>query len=638
MNRLNKPSRVRPGRTTLGLVTAVFALLMLPATVWAQAPDLTVGADRFPGADGIILRWEQSWTLDKDGTVHRRDHQWFKYLSSRPIRSTADPRLDFHATQDELKIHTARTHLSDGRILPVPDYSFNLAGPSDVAGWPAYADWRQMVVSFSGIEDGAVIELDYEVITQPRVMPWIDADLRLQQTYPTLERVVTVMVPAGVPLHYRVDGVEGDHLTRTEGTESTTYHWVFKDLPGAPGEPQALPWQQRCGRLRFTTAKDGAFWAKAFVWGAEMAALPDAQLKQFAESAVKDEVDPTERVRLVARKLHDSFNFITSWKARRPLSCRAAGEVLRSNYGNDVEAASLLAAALRALGMQATPAVAVDATIWDPQVPTDSCLAGLAVAVQLPDETIYVHPRHGLLHNPGDFGRHLLISAAEDGGITETYIRARGEDQGSNLEITGKLTLKPDGKAAGELRVRLTGAFYDPADLTSGDAQKSLLRGLLGRVLTGFKVGDWAVTQLSDEVLQATVQVSTDKDLPELAGRRVLQFGSGPAFLGSFPLPLDRSYRTSDVDTGGPFGEVLDLTVELPDGYHATLVPAALATEIEPWGSVRQTVEARDGSLRLRRVIAVTQEHLSSGAFAQLRQTLNRLRATESLLLTYEKK
>ena len=303
MNRLNEQSRVRPGRTMLGWLTAILALVQLPAAVWAQTPDLTVGADRFPDADGIILRWEQSWTLDKDGTVHRRDHQWFKYLSTRPIRSTADQRLDFHATQDELKIHVARTHLEDGTILPVPDYSFNLAGPDDVAGWPAYADWRQMVVSFSGIEPNAVIELDYEVITQPRIMTWIDADLRLEQEYPTLERVVTVTAPDNVPVYFRVDGLEEDHLTRTDAGDATAYRWVFKDLPGGPDEPQALPWRERCGRLRFTTAKDGAFWAKAFVWGAEMAALPDEQIKRLAESAVKEEGDPTERVRLVAEKL-----------------------------------------------------------------------------------------------------------------------------------------------------------------------------------------------------------------------------------------------------------------------------------------------------------------------------------------------
>ena len=638
MNRRNKRSRVRPGRTMLGFLTGVSALVLLPAAVWAQAPELTVGADRFPDADGIILRWEQSWTLDKDGTVHRRDHQWFKYLSTRPTRSTADPRIDFNAIHDELKIHTARTHLSDGRILPVPDYSFNLAGPDDVAGWPAYADWRQMVVSFSGIEDNAVIELDYEVITQPRIMPWIDADLRLQQEYPTLERVVTVTVPDNVPLRQRVDGVARNQHERSEADGLVTYRWVFENLPGGPEEPQALPWQERCGRLRVTTAKDGAFWAKAFVWGAEMAALPDAQIKHFAESAVEDAVDPTERVRLVAEKLRNSFNFITSWKARQPLSCRAAGEALRSNYGNDVEAASLLTAALRALGMNAVPAVAVDATIWDAQVPTDSGLSGVAVAVQLPDETIYVHPRHGLLHNPGSFGRHRLISASQDGGITETYIKARGEDECSNVEITGKLTLEADGRATGELRVRLTGAFYDPTDLTSSGAQQGLVHGLLGRVLTGFKVDDCAVARLSDETFQATVKVSTAENLPELAGRRLLQFGAGPVFLGNFPLPLNRSYRSSMVNVGGTIGEVIDLKVELPVGYHATVLPVGLATDIETWGSACQTVEQEDGSVRLRRVIAVTQEHLDPSAFAQLREAVNRLRATDSLLLAYEKK
>ena len=38
---------------------------------------------------------------------------------------------------------TSTATRSECTILPVPDYSFNLAAPDDVSGWPQYADWQQ---------------------------------------------------------------------------------------------------------------------------------------------------------------------------------------------------------------------------------------------------------------------------------------------------------------------------------------------------------------------------------------------------------------------------------------------------------------------------------------------------------------
>ena len=326
----------RTSRLILTAATLILALASaLGTSVSGATPDLSIGAAQFPDDDAIILRWEQHWTMDNDGTVHRRDHQWLKLLNSRPIRRVADPRIDFEAGRDELTIHTAQTHLPNGTVLPVPDYSFNIAGPDDVAGWPEYANWQQEIVSFSGIEKDAVIELDYEIVTPanrgaPR-LPWIEADLRLNEDYPTVERIVSVTLPEGTALHHQVDRMVPSQFAFSESSSGgvVTCRWVFSDLAGARGEPQSLPWHQRCGRLWFSSCRSTAAWVSAMLDPANKAGRPDDSIREFAESAVEGEADLPERVRKIAKKLHDSFNFITSPKALRMLECRSAPEVYR---------------------------------------------------------------------------------------------------------------------------------------------------------------------------------------------------------------------------------------------------------------------------------------------------------------------
>lgn len=601
-----------------------------------EKPDLSIGAAQFPDDDAIILRWEQHWTMEKDGTVHRRELKWLKLLNSRPIRRVADPRIDFVNGRDELIIHTAQTHLPNGKVLPVPDYSFPIAGPDDVAGWPEYADWQQMIVCFSGIENDAVIELDYEIVTPAGVMPWIDADLRLHDDYPILERVVTVTVPEGTALHHQVSRITpvrpGSGKEEAAGG-AVTYRWTFRDLAGARGEPQSPSWQRRCGRLRFSTCPSTAAWVSAMVDRVNRAAQPDESIKQFAEAAVEDEADQAQRVRKIAKKLQDSFNFVNSWKTLQSLKCRDAADVLHSNYGNPLESAALCAVALRSLGMDAAAEAAVDGTVWDEGVPTHSVFAGVVVVVNLPDGPMYVHPQQGVFENPGSWGRHWLLSADSSGLLRKTYIYARGEREPSELHVTGKITVDDKGQGTGELRLQLTGLFYDPLRLETTDAQKALVSGIAGRLLTGFEVTGHSITTLSDQALRATVSVGTEDGLKEFGGRYVLRFGDGPAFLPDVAMPLARSYRRTDVQLAGPFKETVDVTVELPDGWKPSIVPASVAPTGGHWGTVAQTVDVNGKTVRLRRNVVVMTDTLEPADFDKLRRAVNDLRATKSLLL-----
>ena len=72
-----------------GICLSLLAVLWLSAApaIADGPPDFSIGADRFPGADAVILNWQQTWTLDEDGAVRRRDHKWIKLFNSRPIRN-----------------------------------------------------------------------------------------------------------------------------------------------------------------------------------------------------------------------------------------------------------------------------------------------------------------------------------------------------------------------------------------------------------------------------------------------------------------------------------------------------------------------------------------------------------------------
>ncbi len=636
----NGASRLILTVATPALVMGLILAAPAPALAGGHSgqPDLSIGAREYPDADAIILRWQQHWTLEGNGTVHRRNHYWVKLFNSRTFDRYGDPRLDFAEGRDELLIHSAKSYLPDGTVLPVPDYSFNAVGPDDVAGWPEYTDWQQIVVSFSGIEPGVVLELDYEVVTPPKIMPWIDGDVRLHDEYPIVERMVTVTVPSAMPLHHRVEGIPPRGMSsdkRTEG-DSTTYEWVFPNLASDLDEPQSPARHERGGRLRFSTCKSGGEWVSAILSQVNQAARPVEAIRDFAESAVEDEADPALRVRKIAKKLHDSFNVIHSPKARGSLQCRQADQVLRSNYGNPLESAALCLAAIRSLGITGSLRVGVNATRWndvDGMIPTNSAFDGVIVVAELADETLYVHPERGVFANPGDWGRRWLLGVDDGGSVAKTYVYARGEEAPSEIHIAGKISIDTAGEATGDLRIRATGAFFDPTTLETTDAQKSLVEDFVGRVLHDFNVPGYSVTTLSEETFRATASVASDGKLKGHDKVHLMHFGDGPAFLPDVPMPLGRSYRRTDVKLAGRFQETVDLTIELPEEWSPSILPTAFPAIGGPWGTVVQTIDVDGRIVRLRRSVAVTTKVLSPAVFEKVRGAVNDLRATRSLLL-----
>jgi len=630
--------RFRLGQFVLIVVSAVTILVSVPVRADDGKPDLSIGAERYPDADAIVLRLEQHWRLNPDGSVSRREHRWVKLMNSRPIGDEADPRIDFEEGVDRVTIHAARTHLPNGDVLDVPEYSFNRAAPRDVGGWPEYANWQQWVVSFSGIGDEAVLEMDYEVETKPGQVPWIDADLRLNGEYPTVERVVSVTVPRSTKLAHVLDRVPDRSVRFAETSDqgSDTYRWEFRDLADAPDEPQAPPWFERTGRLRFTTSGNGDEWVRSTLRRMTSAVEKGQTQSALAKSATADETDPLERVRKISEKLKDSFNYVTSPKTLRSLQCRRSEDTLISNYGNPLEAAAVLAGVLRAAGFDADPELAVSASAWDKQVPTWSAFAGAVVRVELPDGPVHVYPREGLFENPGTWGRYLLFGAAADGTVRETYIAARGEDQPSELTATGRITVAADGQAQGELRFSLSGVFYDPLQLRTADAQEKFAKRLVGRIISGLEVASVSIAALSAAEMRATVNVSSKEPLTKFRDGRMLTFHDGPAFLTEVPMPLSRSDRRTDVKLTGAFREQIDLTVQIPEKWTASILPARFHRLEGDWGSVEQSVEVRERNVRFRRSVSANRDRLEPAAFNHLREAINDLRAAASRVLAFE--
>jgi hypothetical protein len=618
---------------------AFLAMLLLAAPSLAQ-PDLSVGAKEHPEADALILDWTQRFTLEEDGTIRRREHRWVKILDALAIRGFADPRIDYCEGEDEVIVHKAVTHLPDGTVMPVPEYSYNIAAPRDVAGWPAWAGWRQKIVSFSGLQPGAVIEFDWEVVTKAGVLPHLSAEIRMDADHPVLRHEVVLTVPAKTPVQVWTERCPEAEESGKDGC--VVRRWVAKDPPSARrAEPQSLSWRERCSLLAFTTCAEGGPWALGLTKPVDEAAKPDDAIRAFAERAVGDALGREARIDAVIGRLRDTTHLVASPKTWRSRRCRPASKVFRTGYGSPLELAALAAAALRSVGYQV---VAAPAVIDDPygcqvdlmgDLAPDEAFAGCILFAGNDEESSLVHPRDGVLRIHGRFAGHTVMGAGWPGaGWTwPVRIEGRGDIDENVIDLRAHASIDAAGQVSGTAEIRLTGLFFDPAELATADAQKKHLQRIVARLVVGARVASVAMRELSVERLVATVTFALEKPLPKTDGLWLLELGKGPAFLPDVPMPLDRTVRRTDVRLKGFFSEKVDLVIELPEGAATAALPSARARTEGDWGSVEQTVRTEGRKVHLKRRILDVPRTVPAGEFGPLRDAVNALRAAGSRIL-----
>ena len=630
--------RVGALRSPAVRATLVAMGVLISASALAQAPPVAP-------PDAVIELWDQQWTLSADGSIVYREKQHVRLNNERAHGEFADPRITYNANTDKLDILVARVKRPDGTYRELPDYSHVEVAPSQTSGWPAFAGIRQHLLVMSGIEPGCVVELEYQITTKAGTRPFLAGEVRLDHRYAVNERRAVITVPPDVKLRTAVTGVSGS-------LPPDSREIVLRDLPAAPDEPQALPWQTRCPRLIFSTAGGASTWLKQRTSELESAAEGSELITKLAAEWTKDKESAADKMRALQEKLAAGFNFVELPVEWRPSSIRPASEVIRTNYGLPEEAAAVLLALARTAKLPVCPGLLVNDDVWNYEAPQNGMVATYVVLL-VPD-------RPGDLElTPGPDGIKPYYKALDTGEYPEiwdphsgrvlrtarwagytllpvpdvlmprTLLPAWVNTDESRCNVQGKVTVNEDGSLAGTLTLRTTGLFVSSESLRSSDAQKSRIAALLGRVVPDINVESFTIKTLAPGEFEIAAQIKSSKPLKKLGETHCLQLAQDGPFLADVPLPLAYSHRGTPVRLAGAFDEDLAVTFDWPEKWHLAAQPGDLARVAGDWGGVEQSVTTEKHGLTLRRHTRIVQAELPAAAFMTVRDPLNELRSEQ---------
>ncbi len=604
----------------------------------ALALLLTVGlatVGRAAEPDAEILVWDQGWYLNPDGTVTLTEKQHVRFNNERAFGDLADPRITYNVDTDTLEILVARTRLPDGTVRELPSYGRVEVAPGGVAGWPAFAGLRQTVLVMPGLEPGAVTEVEYRLTRSADAAPYLAADTRLDHRYPVRERRVEVGMLRHAKIEPQVVNLPKDRYRTHVRSEGEHVIWTLEagPLPENPDEPQCPPWYERCPRLAFSSAGDGhAFIHDRLADLDGLAGIADDELRAAAATWTSGQTDPQARLRALQEKLAATFSVVEMPAAWRTGKLRSAAECLRSGYGLPDEAALTLLALARAAGLDTQPAIVTTDAAWLAAAGQDSMVGAFIVTLAGDRDGLGWDPRYGRVARDGRwFGASVRGPSSIAAGAGA--LPAWDDPDESRLVCSGSLKIGADGNYSGTLVVRLTGLFVTSEALRTDGAQKSRLQAIAKRVLPDIQVESLVVRELSTARFEAELKVKSAAALPRLGGGWRLCLPAEAPFGADVPLPLAASSRRLPVRLVGACTEQIDLAIEWPEGWEASVAPRALPAITGPWGRVEQLVTLEPTRLRLSRTVRLAERVMSPETFGEIRGVLNALRGEGARLL-----
>ncbi len=553
--------------------------------------------------DAVYSYLSKTYELKENGeVVYHHEHRLRLDSYFATNRHYGETFIIYDTTHQDLRIHRSITTMRNGTRVSSPDNAFNPVLPRMAAKAPAYNQLREMVITHTGLETGAVIDLSYSLTSGAGFLPGLAWAGLLAGDAPIDTLIVTVIIPEGQTLHYETKGWDVKPEISSH-TGPVTYKWTGTGLRAAPDEPEANP---EGPFLFFSTRPD------------YRSAFPDELFTATAckqiDAALEKQLGDTETE--VAKTL-TLQKYIANNIATYPIPLemtayrfRPIKAVWESNGGTVLEKARLLKDALSRFQIPArlifiadnheiTGTVAVPASIEDVLVeasPED--VPPLLLPVDKPFKT-----------SDGYKLRSRMRLTEEDGSLKQMRPVTHKTGQ-SKSDWKGEVAL---GEAAvnGKFKAALSGLFHPVAELR---ADPETLGKHLSASAGNMRISEANIRDVSTDKLACMVEFTqaapdTGRDQVVFTLPQPLQVMK---MVYNHPMELSRQ---TDLLLPSTVDHMMELEIKKPASWH--YYGSALDIKEEnAIGSVRIQLNAKNDVLQVKRSLTLNKTRIQPGEYA----------------------
>lgn len=315
-----------------------------------------------------VLENLQEYVLQENGFWTRRLYQAIHIRDLAAARDYGRLSIDFDSHYAMVELEFARVIGADGSVSRVSSEALQVRTIGD--GQDFYSDRAELVFSLPNIEPDAIIELQYRYDTRDIRIPGLSTahtnpywfqpskDGNSVRADPVRHFRFTMNTPASRQMHTQVSAGRKNDVARQQEGDRIIRTWEWRNLPefflenNAPSLPTLMP---------FITASSSRDWDGYNAWAADNYAVQDRYLTQVQSIVAALDLAPgateDEKLRAVYQYLQNNVRYVYAHLGRGGFTPHEPAETLANGYGDCKDQTLLTLAVLKALGMDAYPAL-----------------------------------------------------------------------------------------------------------------------------------------------------------------------------------------------------------------------------------------------------------------------------------------
>lgn len=327
--------------------------------VVAKLPDLSKEALVFD-------QYRTHIRMEADGTGTRETTARIRILADAGVKAMAVLPFTYSASNQQVEIKYVRVRKTDGSVVVTPGYNVQDM-PADVSrNAPMFSDIHQKQVAVRGLGVGDTLE--YQVILhilKPEVPGQFWLEYSFERNVIVLDEELDLDVPAEMAVKVASSDVQP---TIAAASGRKLYDWVSANVRHP--DPNAVPRKHRKPSVQVTTFTS---WEQVGAWYESLqrnsiAITPAIQAR--ADALTRGLTTTDEKVRAIASDVALHIHYVGLEFGIGRYQPHAADDVLANEYGDCKDKHTLLAALLKAAGIDAWPVLISSQRDLDPTVPS----------------------------------------------------------------------------------------------------------------------------------------------------------------------------------------------------------------------------------------------------------------------------
>lgn len=555
--------------------------------------------------DAVYLKLVKEYTLHDDGQVtYHQNHQLqllSYYASSRRYGETF---LVYDTTFQKLTVKKNNTTMADGKTVTAPKNAFNLVLPRFARNAADYNHLREMVITHIGLENKAIIDLDYSIDSNADFMTGLMGDELLAEDSPINEFVLRIKIPANKNLHFKMYNSDVQPITKTIESQKI-YEWTFQDVPAIIHEPAQMTPGDFHPRLLFSSLDD-----------LESSLTPLFERFMQNNQAPKIELDGNselERVLNLQKIVVEDMATFPIPMSTVGYRFRSAKKVWDSNGGTHLEKANLMVALLAETGINARLVMVGINRDFDPGIASLLNFSKVGVCVHLKNGQAFMLAVDDLnkLDLRYTYGGRQALVFTKDGIKTPTLPNPKAELNVAEMNM--QIAIKSNDSLSGHFNVQLSGAAQPYLELQRKQDQGAYL---LNKIMPLSKLT--RLNSFSDNEVQLQASFEQSDGLIIQKNYLFYHLPQNPFGIAALHLPTLNKTRYSPVQLSyNNFQETVQYRISVPETL-SVVTKKITVQKKNSAGELEIRISDDNGTLLIDRSLKINKHNITLSEYDDL--------------------